>query len=70
MTGKSDFTARVRGAYGGNITDYTGERTAQNASMSTVKITLNKVVSDPTRVFVTADITDMYLIDNPLELPE
>jgi hypothetical protein len=35
--------------------------------MSTVKKTLNKVVSDPSRIFVTADITDMYLIDNPLE---
>jgi hypothetical protein len=38
--------------------------------MSTVKITLNKVVSDPARIFVTADITDMYLIDNPLERSE
>ena len=68
--GEPAFTARVRGTYGGNVTDYTGERTAQNAAMSTVKITLNKVVSDDSRIFVTADITDMYLIDNPLERPE
>jgi hypothetical protein len=68
--GQPEFSARVRGTYGGNVTDYTGERTAQNAAMSTVKITLNKVVSDTSRIFVTADITDMYLIDNPLDRPE
>jgi len=64
------FDARVRATYGGNLTDYTGDRSAHTSSMTDFKILLNKTVSMPNRKFVTADATDFYLIDNPLERPE
>ena len=64
------FDARVRATYGGNVTDYSGERSAQASGMTDFKILLNKTVSMSDRKFVTADATDFYLIDNPLERPE
>ena len=66
----SIFDARVRSTYGGNRSDYEGERSANTSSMTDVKLLLNKTISTPGRKFVSADITDFYLIDNPLERPE
>ena len=66
----SAFDARVRATYGGNLTDYSGDRSAQTSSMTDFKILLNKTVSMTDRKFVTADATDFYLIDNPLDRPE
>jgi hypothetical protein len=61
---------RVRGTYGGNISDYSGETAAFTADMATVKILLNKTVSDNTKRWMTADITDMYLHTANMERPE
>ena len=66
----SAFDARVRATYGGNLTDYSGDRSAQTSSMTDFKILLNKTVSMTDRKFVTADATDFYLIDNPLDRSE
>jgi hypothetical protein len=66
----SVFDARVRSVYGGNRTDYEGERSANTSSMTDVKLLLNKTVSTLGAKFMSADITDFYLIDNPLERPE
>ena len=52
---------RVRGCYGGNINDYDGPTTAYTASLPTVKILLNAVVSDPNSKFMTLDIGDFFL---------
>jgi hypothetical protein len=65
--GTSDY--RVRGTYGGNVTDFTGDRTAHTADMTTVKILLNHTVSSPDWKWMTADITDMYL-HTELDKPE
>lgn len=61
---------RVRGTYGGNISDYSGETAAYTADMATVKILLNKTVSDISKRWMTADITDMYLHTTDMERPE
>ena len=53
---------RVRGAYGGNVTDYTGPRSANTASHAAVKTLLNAIVSDPTAKCMTADAKDFYLM--------
>jgi hypothetical protein len=66
----SVFDTRVRSVYGGNRTDYEGERSANTSSMTDVKLLLNKTVSTLGAKFISADITDFYLIDNPLERPE
>lgn len=52
---------RMRGTYGGNRSDYEGDKSAYTADMPTVKILLNRTVSDPDRKWMTADIVDMYL---------
>jgi hypothetical protein len=52
---------RVRGTYGGNITDHEGEVTAEVAAMSTIKVMFNAVISEPNSWFSTADIKDFYL---------
>jgi hypothetical protein len=51
---------RVRGTYGGNISDYDGIRSSFTADMQTVKLLLNAVVSEDAN-FCTADIKDFYL---------
>ena len=38
--------------------------------MTTIKILMNDCVSDPDATWYSADITDMYLIDNPLDETE
>jgi hypothetical protein len=52
---------RVRGTVGGNKVVYTGAVSAQTASLPTIKVLLNAVVSDPTAKFMTADISNFYL---------
>jgi hypothetical protein len=51
---------RVRGTAGGDRVTYDGDTAAYTASMQTLKILLNAVVSDNAR-FATADIKDYYL---------
>ena len=53
---------RVRGSYGGNVTDYTGLRTANTASMVSVKTLMNAVVSDPNAKCMAADAKNFYLM--------
>jgi hypothetical protein len=59
---------RIRGTYGGNISDFNGARSAQTADMQTVKLLLNAVISEDAH-FMTADIKDFYL-GTPLPTPE
>ena len=59
---------RIRGTFGGDRSDFTGDTAAHTASMSTIKIHLNEVVSDPTAHYMTADAVDYYLwarLDRP-----
>jgi hypothetical protein len=51
---------RVRGTYGGNISDYLGPKAARTADMTSIKILLNAVASEGAE-FMTADIKDFYL---------
>ena len=60
---------RVRGTYGGNLSDYQGETAAFTADLTTVKLLLNATVSEEGARFMTLDITDFYLC-SPLERPE
>jgi hypothetical protein len=52
---------RVRGTYGGDRSDWRGPRSALTASITTVKVLLNAVVSEENARWMTADITDFYL---------
>jgi hypothetical protein len=53
---------RVRGTFGGNKrTGYTGVTASYQASMTTIKMLLNKTVSDANSKWMTMDISDMYL---------
>ena len=52
---------RVRGTVGGNINDFTGNSTAYTASLPSVKILLNGVISDPNAKFMTIDAKDFFL---------
>jgi len=52
---------RVRGTYGGNVSDYEGEVSALVADLTTVKLLLNEVVSNEKYSLLTADIVDYYL---------
>lgn len=52
---------RVRGTYGGNITDFSGNKTSYTASLPSVKILLNAVISDPDSKFMTIDLKDFFL---------
>ncbi len=51
---------RVRGTYGGNITDFEGDKTAWTADMVAIKLLLNAAVSEDAD-FICADIKDFYL---------
>ena len=59
---------RVRGTAGGNLSTYTGNRTATTADLQTFKLLLNAVVTQNAH-FATADIHDFYL-GSDLEVPE
>ena len=52
---------RVRGTVGGNINDFTGNKTAYTASLPSVKILFNAVISDPDAKFMTIDLKDFFL---------
>jgi len=53
---------RCRGTYGGNVSDYTGDKSAVVADIATVKLLLNKVVSSRGEYKLTvADLKDFYL---------
>lgn len=53
---------RVRGTFGGNKpSGYTGITASYQASMTTVKILLNKTISQTDSKWMTMDVTDMYL---------
>jgi len=62
-------TYRIRGTYGGNLSDYTGEVSAATASITTLKCLLNSVVSTPNANFISIDIEDYYL-NSKLTTPE
>ena len=64
--GSSEY--RVRGTYGGDISDYQGPTAAQTADMVSIKVLLNATVSEGAR-FITADIKDFYL-GTPMEVKE
>jgi hypothetical protein len=51
---------RVRGTYGGNISDFVGDKSAWTADLQTVKLLLNCVPSERAQ-WMTADIKDFYL---------
>ena len=55
---------RVRGTYGGDVSDYAGNRSSWTADMQTIKLLLNAVVSEDAN-FCTADIGDFYLGSTP-----
>ena len=63
------YQYRVRGTYGGNLSDYTGEVTANTADMTTIKVLLNDIISTPGASSLTADISNFYL-NNDLEYNE
>ncbi len=51
---------RIRGTYGGNISDYPYSVTAFTADLQSIKILLNAVVTE-NGYFMTADVKDFYL---------
>ena len=51
---------RVRGTYDGSMSDYTGDKTAWVADLTTIKLFLNAAVSEDAEV-ICADIKDFYL---------
>ena len=53
-------TFRVRGTYGGNLSDYDGEVAARTAELLTVKCLINSTVARK-RKLLFADIVDFYL---------
>ena len=60
---------RVRGTYGGDKGDYKGPTAAETADITTVKVLLNSVISDPQANWLTTDICDYYL-GTPMDTPE
>jgi hypothetical protein len=67
-TPSGELDRRVRGTYGGNITDYKGPRTSWAADLQTVKCLLNATVSEDAYV-MSIDIRNFYLAA-PLERKE
>ncbi len=60
QTPTGDLDRRVRGTYGGNITDFNGLRSSWTADLQTVKILLNATISEDA-FLVAIDIKDFYL---------
>ncbi len=60
---------RVRGTYGGDISDYQGPTSAQTADMMSIKILLNASVWEEGKNFMSLDIKDFYL-GTPMEEKE
>jgi hypothetical protein len=59
---------RIRGTYGGDRSDFTGDVSSQTADLQTIKILLNAAISSGAK-FMTADISDFYL-GTPLDRKE
>ena len=57
---------RVRGTIGGDRINYPGEVSASTASLLTVKMLFNAVLSEPDAKFATADIKDYFLMSKLL----
>ena len=51
---------RIRGTYGGNISDFSGNCSSYTADLQTVKLHYNAIVSEGARM-LTLDLTDFYL---------
>ena len=64
---EKDKPYRTRITAGGNLLDYDGNTTTHSASMETIKVHWNSVVSTPNARYCTADISNMYLFS---ELPD
>ena len=60
---------RVRGTYGGDHGDWKGPTAAETADISTFKLLLQSVISDPDGEWLTTDISDFYL-GTPMDTPE
>ena len=60
---------RVRGTYGGDRSDFEGAKSAATADMTTVKLLLNAVVSEPDAKLMVIDVKDFYL-GTDLDRPE
>jgi hypothetical protein len=63
-----EIKRRVRGTVGGNRVEFTGDRSSTTASLETLKILLNAVLSED-GYFCTCDIEDFYL-GTPMERHE
>jgi hypothetical protein len=51
---------RIRGTYGGNISDFAGDCSSYTADLQTVKLHYNAIVSEDAKM-LTLDLTDFYL---------
>ena len=60
---------RVRGTYGGDKSDFVGEKSSATAALKDIKIFANAVVSEEDAEFTTADIKDFFL-RSKLKKPE
>ena len=61
QTRKINNPYRTRITAGGDQLDYDGETSTNSASMSTIKIHQNSVLSTPNAKYTTADAGNMYL---------
>ena len=55
------ITHRIRGCVGGDVNDFTGNTTAYTASLPTVKLLFNGVISEKDAKIMTLDIKDFFL---------
>ena len=60
---------RTRNSYGGDKSDYAGNRFSSTVDITTVKCLLNSIISDPDSTHITIDIKDFFLCST-LEYPE
>jgi hypothetical protein len=58
---EKENTNRVRWTVGGDKVEYPFDVSTKTADLTTVKLLLNRVVSTPHAVFLTADLKDFYL---------
>ena len=65
----NEYEGRMRGCFGGDRTNYNGDRYYWVANMSAIKILLNSIVSTPHASLITIDIKDFYLMTE-LDRPE
>jgi len=65
----NEYEGRMRGCFGGDRTNYDGDRYSWVANMSAIKILFNSIVSTPHASLITIDIIDFYLMTE-LDRPE